>query len=764
MALELPVLDDRSFDQLLAEARRRIPVHTPEWTNFEGESDPGITLVELFAFLTDNLLYRANRVPELNRLKFLQLLGIPLQPAAAAQGVITITNERGPVEPLPLDRGLVVEAGNVRFLTRDGVTVLPVETQVYYKRPVPPEDPRHVDFLARHEAVRLALEADLADQEDGDLAADGAGVTLAFYEPTVLPAPTRAAPSPVVDLHADTFDQALYLALLAPRNVDPEDVREAIANEVLSIGIAPALSDTIPPLLPRRAVPVREPLPSLLYEIPDVQPGLTTPTYTRLAMIQEPDVLSQVGVVQLQLPAVDRLRLWELTDPLQDGVGDFPPRIEDELVRERLVTWVRVRLAPRPAAPAPSTTPPAPPLGAAAPTGPATPNARLTWVGVNAARVVQAVTVVNEAVGVGTGEPDQVFQLANRPVLPATIRLVVEGENGVGELWRLTDDLLAAGPHDPVFTLDAEAGQIRFGGPRGARPAAGRHIFASYEYGGGLAGNVAIGAISSSAQLLQGGFKIENPLPTWGGDTGETAAEAERNLPLVIRHRERLVTEQDFRDVTLRTPGVDVGRVEVLALFKPDAPAEEAAGVVTVMVVPRFDAVRPRWPTPDRLFLRTVCEYLDERRLITTELYVRGPVYREIYLTIGVQVQAGHFPDIVRQAVRARMYEYLSALPPGGPDGTGWPLRKRLLAKDLEAVATRVPGVEFVQTIHLGVESSEDVTDFRLSGLELPLLRGISVVEGEAEPLATVVAGGATVGTPAPEEQRVPVPVSRATC
>src|SRR5688572_26302317 len=105
MPLELPVLDDRTFDQLLAEARRRIPVHTPEWTNFDGESDPGITLVELFAFLTDNLLYRANRVPELNRLKFLQLLGIPLQPAAAAQGIIAIKNERGPVEPLPLDRG-----------------------------------------------------------------------------------------------------------------------------------------------------------------------------------------------------------------------------------------------------------------------------------------------------------------------------------------------------------------------------------------------------------------------------------------------------------------------------------------------------------------------------------------------------------------------------------------------------------------------------------------------------------------------------------
>ena len=52
--------------QLLAEARARVPVHTPEWTNLN-ESDPGVTMLELFAFLTDNLLYRSNRIPEATR-------------------------------------------------------------------------------------------------------------------------------------------------------------------------------------------------------------------------------------------------------------------------------------------------------------------------------------------------------------------------------------------------------------------------------------------------------------------------------------------------------------------------------------------------------------------------------------------------------------------------------------------------------------------------------------------------------------------------
>src|ERR1051326_2664118 len=121
--LQLPNIDNRGFEQVLAEAKRRIPITTPEWTNVDGESDPGITFVELFAFIADNVTYRANRVPELNRLKFLQLMGLRLQPANAAQGIVVVKNERGPVEARPLDQGLVMSAGRVDFLTRDAVTV-----------------------------------------------------------------------------------------------------------------------------------------------------------------------------------------------------------------------------------------------------------------------------------------------------------------------------------------------------------------------------------------------------------------------------------------------------------------------------------------------------------------------------------------------------------------------------------------------------------------------------------------------------------------
>src|SRR5262249_6035701 len=136
MPITVPSIDDRRYADLLQEAIARIPVHTPEWTNFN-RSDPGITLVELFAFLTETMLYRANLIPERNRRAFLSLLGIPLSPARSAQGLITLANERGPLSTVTLAHGLEVQAGDVPFRTDAGLDVLPAEGRVYYKRPVP---------------------------------------------------------------------------------------------------------------------------------------------------------------------------------------------------------------------------------------------------------------------------------------------------------------------------------------------------------------------------------------------------------------------------------------------------------------------------------------------------------------------------------------------------------------------------------------------------------------------------------------------------
>src|SRR3954451_14709722 len=89
MPVPVPRLDDRRFQDLVDELLGRIPAHTPEWTN-PRPGDPGRTLVELFAWLADTMLYRANLIPARQRLAFLRLLGMGMRPAVPARGLVTV--------------------------------------------------------------------------------------------------------------------------------------------------------------------------------------------------------------------------------------------------------------------------------------------------------------------------------------------------------------------------------------------------------------------------------------------------------------------------------------------------------------------------------------------------------------------------------------------------------------------------------------------------------------------------------------------------
>jgi predicted phage baseplate assembly protein len=88
MALPVPNLDDRRFQDLVDEAKRLVQQRAPEWTD-HNVSDPGVTLIETFAWMTDQLIYRLNRVPERNYIKFLELIGVTLFPPTAAHTDVT---------------------------------------------------------------------------------------------------------------------------------------------------------------------------------------------------------------------------------------------------------------------------------------------------------------------------------------------------------------------------------------------------------------------------------------------------------------------------------------------------------------------------------------------------------------------------------------------------------------------------------------------------------------------------------------------------
>jgi predicted phage baseplate assembly protein len=86
--LPAPNLDDRTFQGLVDEAKRLVQARCPEWTD-HNVSDPGVTLIEAFAQMVEQLIYRLNRVPDLNYVKFLELIGVELRPPSPARGRAT---------------------------------------------------------------------------------------------------------------------------------------------------------------------------------------------------------------------------------------------------------------------------------------------------------------------------------------------------------------------------------------------------------------------------------------------------------------------------------------------------------------------------------------------------------------------------------------------------------------------------------------------------------------------------------------------------
>ena len=94
MALPVPNLDDRRFQDLVDDAKRLVQQRCPEWTD-HNVSDPGVTLIELFAWMTDQVVYRLNRVPDRNYVKFLELIGVSLYPPTAARTAGHVLAVRG---------------------------------------------------------------------------------------------------------------------------------------------------------------------------------------------------------------------------------------------------------------------------------------------------------------------------------------------------------------------------------------------------------------------------------------------------------------------------------------------------------------------------------------------------------------------------------------------------------------------------------------------------------------------------------------------
>jgi hypothetical protein len=711
MPLRSPILDDRSYAQLRDELVARIPVYAPEWTDHH-PSDPGITLVELFAFLGENLLFRFNQIPDATKLAFLRLLDIPVRPAVPATGTVAFTTT-SPAGMLVPD-GTRVLAGAVEFRTGAEVTAWPVQARAAIRA-------RHDDELDEDTAEYLARAS----------AAAGASVDeAARYRTRFGAADPQRAGGDVLD-PATSIDGRLYVLLTAT-------ITPAFAGSPVTLGIVPARhfdGSTAEGAAVQWQIATTTPV--------DDDPG-ADPVWRPLTVDADTTgALTRAGVVTLRMPDdLSDIGVYLPDDPDATGSGDQPPLIEDDELIPVALAWLR---AYRPGgAPLPA----------------------VEWVGANASPVEQAATAVAEFLGTGTGEPGQEYRLVHPGVL-GDVAVDVE-EQGAGRWvpWAQVDDLRAAGVDDRVFTVDREAGVVRFGdGRRGRPPQIGERIRAGhYRYGGGTAGNVGPGAVTVARPATPSpGLTVTNPLPCRGGADTEPLAAAVDRIPEEFRRHDRAVTASDFRELAEQTPGAGVVRAETLRLFDPRRPDQVTPGAVSVVVWPAADPARPAAPLPDRDTLDAVSRWLDERRLITTELYVIPPAYRQVAVSVGIAVKPGYGIEGVRAWVELVLRHYLSPVPPYGPEGRGWPLGRAVFGPELEAAALQVEGLEFLTGLRVAQWTGDaweepDRARVELAAWEVPELTTITVAAGDP------AAPGEAPAPPGPPGPPVPVRAPRDVC
>ncbi|MFJ1912742.1 putative baseplate assembly protein [Streptomyces sp. NPDC088147] len=189
--LPTPDLDDRRFQDLYEEALRLIARRCPEWTD-HNPSDPGLTLVEAFAMMTDHTLYRLNQVPDRLYAKFLDLVGLRMLPPVAARTPVTFWSTAPVTDaPLVIRRGTRVATVRteteeaVVFRTDEDVALVPGALVHVMTRPSGDGPPEPAGFGGQ--GVRTPFPAFGAEPEPGDVllfglerAVPGCAVRVAF--------------------------------------------------------------------------------------------------------------------------------------------------------------------------------------------------------------------------------------------------------------------------------------------------------------------------------------------------------------------------------------------------------------------------------------------------------------------------------------------------------------------------------------------------------------------------------------------------------
>jgi predicted phage baseplate assembly protein len=675
MALEPVRLDDLRWTEMVNAIRGRIPAASNgEWT-LHAPVDPGVTLLELLAWLLEQRVYWMDQVPDSLVLAALELLGEAPHPTIPAATVFGFKPK--PFEILSRHTELQLERRlpPLIFSTDDTVTLLPVQ-----------EDERGVARVG----LRVGGRDRSRDLQQGRLLplfwADGnAGeikVTLWLTAPISLTPPR----SPL----------SLLFELEAPSKVRPQ--------------WSPAAVSAVPP------------------------PAEVTWWYPRKSdgrVVRFPANRVKDGTGGLRRSGVVRLPLiadWkpETPDPGSPGLVPYafyvrvaratfssPPRLR------RLVPNVVIARNQR-----------------------KTKEHHGSAVDETAAINTQWLPLPGNTVSFLELPPNRRFK--DHPPFERSIRLRVKERDGVWRAWTPVRDLTFHGPSDRVFVVERTNGVLRFGdGLTGRLPVldaqASTNLKLRYRVGGGTEGNLGRNLDWQAANPAVA-LTAMNLVSAEGGAEPESVAEASQRVAAELKRPTRAVTEPDYKEITLATPGVAFKRAHAAVGYHPAHPCSLFPGAVTVFVVPDvlrgFDARREdpesgfvAAPQPDPGALTAARSQLERARLVTSEVFVLGPRYRKVSLKVNVTGDPVD-PAEMSRSITDRLHTFLDPLI-GGDQGDGWPFGEPVRPSALLREVQEALGDEGqVANVFIGLDgnaANESCSDVEIGEHDLVVLEGVQV-------------------------------------
>lgn len=504
MSLPIPNLDDKTFEGLVEEARKLIPIYAPQWTD-HNLSDPGITLIDLFAWLSELGFYSLNVIDDRHLLKYLALLGMKPRPASPARVELQLTPDTNNCVIVSKDASFktALPGSTLVFESEDAVEILPITLEKvlsYFNY-------RYTDVTKFNDQAGTYYHAFGKSPEAGD----------ALYLGLTIPDATDA---PAVDLAGKKAVFAVY-----PYEEDLPPVGEGLPGEEYGIVAAP------PPA-------------EVTWECWNVVKSGKSWDWVPLTVTADDEtvpILSGKGFLTIDLPA--NLEIPESKEDWPDFLKYLNSEDDnseddesgDDESGDDTYLWLRCRLKR-----AGYEIPP-----------------RLDRVLPNVVSAVEGETA--DETWQSSGLPNQVFKTKRNPVVPGSQTVKVGNET-----WQTVEDFDASGPGDPHYLIQPQEGEIHFGdGIYGAVPSPGQQVTIHYRIGGGIKGNVEVGTIKEAGVT---GVKVTNPFPGHGGREAETIKDTFVRLQKDLRVPYTAVTAEDYEKIARSVPGLRVARARAVFL------------------------------------------------------------------------------------------------------------------------------------------------------------------------------------------------------